>query len=85
MSNRSPLPIRWRWPLTALFVGWLFFVAGMFYVTQKPFSPADAPLLARALRAPFTFSAGAAGRTTRRVASSAASACKRAFVARCGA
>ncbi|MFQ5575668.1 MAG: ArnT family glycosyltransferase [Anaerolineae bacterium] len=50
-----------KWGLVGLFVLWLFFVAVIFYVTQKPLSPADLPALFRPTAVPFVVSAGALG------------------------
>jgi len=52
-----------KWILIALFVGWLFYVAGIYFATQKPISPADFPLIAASLRQPVALSAAALGHT----------------------
>ena len=52
-----------KWILVTLFIGWLFYIAGIYFATQKPVSPADIPLIAESIRQPVAFSAASLGRT----------------------
>lgn len=52
-----------KWSLISLLVLWVFAVAAVFYVTQKPVSPADLAALSAPASPPFRFSAAALGRT----------------------
>ncbi len=61
-SNLKPETLKWI--LIILFVGWLFYVAGLYFVTQKPIFPTDVSLILASFRQPTAFSATALARTT---------------------
>lgn len=62
-NNRFFSSPYFKWGLISLLVAWVFAVAAVFYVTQKPVSPADLAALSAPAATPFRFSADALGRS----------------------